>query len=74
MSINLKPNAPYYINCKVYPLMEQEKVTTLQFLKEHKEKGYLKRQVSNILLPGSLFQKRIDFHVLFKIIRRSMSR
>jgi hypothetical protein len=46
MSIDLKPGAPYGINCKVYPLTEQGKITTLQFLKEHENKGYIEKTSS----------------------------
>jgi hypothetical protein len=46
ISIDLKPGTPYGINCKVYPLIEQGKITTLQFLKEHKDKGYIEKTSS----------------------------
>jgi hypothetical protein len=58
MSIDLKPSTLYGINCKVYPLMEQGKVTTLQFLKEHEDKGYIEKTSSQYSSPWFLILKK----------------
>jgi Reverse transcriptase (RNA-dependent DNA polymerase) len=58
MSIDLKPGALYGINCKVYPLMEQGKITTLQFLKEHEDKGYIEKTSSRYSSPWFLIPKK----------------
>jgi Reverse transcriptase (RNA-dependent DNA polymerase) len=58
MSIDLKPSAPYGVNCKVYPLMEQGKITTLQFLKEHKDKGYIEKTSSRYSSSWFLIPKK----------------
>ena len=58
ISIDLKPGTPYGINCKVYPLTEQGKVTTLQFLKEHEDKGYIEKTSSWYSSPWFLIPKK----------------
>jgi hypothetical protein len=40
-AINLRPDAPATINCKVYPLTPAEEEVTKEFIKEHLEKGYI---------------------------------
>jgi hypothetical protein len=58
MSIDLKPGTPYGINCKVYPLTEQGKITTLQFLKEYEDKGYIEKTSSQYSSPWFLIPKK----------------
>jgi hypothetical protein len=70
MSIDLKPGAPYRINCKVYPLTEQGKITTLQFLKKHEDKGYIEKTSSRYSSPWFLIPKRIELYDLSKIIEK----
>jgi hypothetical protein len=58
MKIELKPNAPETINCKVYPLTQEGKETMKKFLKEHTEKGYIEKTDSPWSSPWFLISKK----------------
>jgi RNase H-like domain found in reverse transcriptase/Reverse transcriptase (RNA-dependent DNA polymerase) len=58
MKIELKPDAPETINCKVYPLMQEGKEITKKFLKEHAEKGYIEKTDSPWSSPWFLISKK----------------
>jgi hypothetical protein len=40
-AIDLKPDAPDMLDCKVYPLGPGEQEVLQKFLKEHLDKGYI---------------------------------
>jgi hypothetical protein len=58
MKIELKPDAPETINCKVYPLTQEGKEITKKFLKEHTEKGYIEKTDSPWSSPWFLISKK----------------
>jgi hypothetical protein len=58
MKIELKPDAPETINCKVYPLTQEGKEITKKFLKEHVEKGYIEKTDSPWSSPWFLISKK----------------
>ena len=45
-TINLKPNAPSSLNCKIYPLTAQEKEALQKWLDEELKKGYIMKSKS----------------------------
>jgi hypothetical protein len=51
MKIELLPNAPASINCKVYPLNPKEEEILRKFLAEEQEKGYIKMGSSPYTSP-----------------------
>ena len=57
-TINLKPNAPSSLNCKVYPLTAQEKVALRKWLDEELKKGYITKSKSPYTSPFFFIKKK----------------
>ena len=56
--IELLPDAPPTLDCKVYPLSYGEQITLEEFLKEHLSKGYIRRSNSPYASPFFFVKKK----------------
>ena len=57
-AIDLKPNAPSSLNCKIYPLMTQEKEALQKWLDEELKKGYITKSKSPYASPFFFIKKK----------------
>ena len=57
-SIDLKPNAPSSLNCKIYPLTVQEKEALRKWLDEELKKGYITKSKSPYASPFFFIKKK----------------
>src|ERR1700761_8001635 len=57
-AIELLPNAPPVLDCKVYPLTQAEQVAQDAFLKEHLQKGYIIPSKSPYAAPFFFVKKK----------------
>ena len=57
-TIDLKPNAPSSLNCKIYPLMVQEKEALRKWLDEELKKGYITKSKSPYASPFLFIKKK----------------
>jgi len=57
-AIDLMPEAPPILNCKVYLLAEGQQELLDKFLQEHEEKGYIRRSNSPYALPFFFVKKK----------------
>ena len=57
-AIDLKPNAPSSLNCKVYPLTAQEKEALRKWLDEELRKGYITKSKSPYASPFFFIKKK----------------
>ena len=57
-TIDLKPDAPSSLNCKVYPLTAQEKMALRKWLDEELKKGYITKSKSPYASPFFFIKKK----------------
>ena len=57
-TIDLKPNAPSSLNCKIYPLTTQEKEALRKWLDEELKKGYITKSKSPYASPFFFIKKK----------------
>ncbi len=57
-AINLIPDAPAAINCKIYPMAHEEEESLKEFIKEQLEKGYIQPSKSLYLSPFFFVKKK----------------
>ena len=57
-AIDLKPNAPDSLNCKIYPLSATERVSLREFLDEQVAKGYIRPSISPYASPFFFIKKK----------------
>jgi len=57
-AIDLTPEVPPILNCKVYPLAEGQQELLDKFLQEHKDKGYICRSNSPYASPFFFVKKK----------------
>jgi hypothetical protein len=57
-AIKLKPGAPDMINCKVYPLNNDEREATRKWIEENKEKYYIEESNSPWSTPWFFIKKK----------------
>jgi hypothetical protein len=57
-AINLLPNAPVTLDCKLYPLAPGEQHALDDFIKEHLKKGYIRPSNSPYASPFFLMKKK----------------
>jgi hypothetical protein len=57
-AIDLKPDAPDSINCKIYPLMPGEQEAMKTFVQEHRDKGYIRESNSPYTSPFFFIKKK----------------
>ena len=57
-AINLKPNAPNTMDCKVYPLSPTEDIALQKFITENLGKGYIRQSKSPYMLPFFFIKKK----------------
>jgi len=57
-AIDLLPEAPVTLNCKVYPLAEGQQDALDKFLEEHLDKGYIRRSNSLYASPFFFIKKK----------------
>ena len=57
-TIDLKPNAPSSLNCKIYPLTAKEKEALRQWLDEELRKGYITKSKSPYASPFFFIKKK----------------
>ena len=57
-AIDLKPDAPNTMNCKVYPLSPTEDITLQKFIAENLEKGYIRQSKSPYMFPFFFIKKK----------------
>ena len=57
-AIDLKPDAPNMMDCKVYPLSPTEDVALQQFIAENLEKGYIHQSKSPYTFPFFFIKKK----------------
>ena len=57
-AIDLKPNAPSSLNCKIYPLTTQEKEALRKWLDEELKKGYITKSKSPYASPFFFIKKK----------------
>src|SRR6201996_8818239 len=57
-TIDLKPNAPALLNCKVYPLTTQEKEALRKWLDKELRKGYIEKSKSPYASPFFFIKKK----------------
>jgi len=57
-AIDLLPEAPVTLNCKVYPLAEGQQDALDKFLEEHLNKGYIRRSNSPYASPFFFIKKK----------------
>ena len=58
MKINLMPNAPTKLDCKIYPLNQQELKTLCKDLSEELKKGFIKDGNSAYMSPTFYILKK----------------
>jgi hypothetical protein len=58
LTIELLPDAPKEIDCKVYPLLQAEQDQLRIFLVEEEEKGYIYKGSSPYMVPVFLISKK----------------
>ena len=57
-AIDLKPDAPSSLNCKIYPLMTQEKTALRKWLDKELRKGYITKSKSPYASPFFFIKKK----------------
>ena len=57
-AIDLKPNAPNTMDCKVYPLSPTEDIALQKFIAENLEKGYICQSKSPYAFPFFFIKKK----------------
>jgi hypothetical protein len=57
-AINLKPNAPHTLDCKVYPLSPTEDIALQKFIDENLPKGYICQSKSPYTFPFFFIKKK----------------
>jgi hypothetical protein len=57
-AINLKPDAPNTLDCKVYPLSLTEDIALQKFIAENLEKGYIRQFKSPYAFPFFFIKKK----------------
>jgi len=57
-AINLKPDTPNIIDCKVYPLTQEEDKALVAFLEEQLKKGYIVPSISPYASPFFFVKKK----------------
>jgi len=57
-AINLLPDAPKAINCKIYPMARGEEDSLHEFIKEQLEKGYIRPSKSPYSSPFFFIKKK----------------
>ena len=57
-AIDLKPNTPNTMNCKVYPLSPTEDIALQKFITENLEKGYIRQLKSPYTFPFFFIKKK----------------
>ena len=57
-AINLKPNAPSILDCKIYPLNPTETDTLAKWIKEHLDKNYIRLSKSPYVAPFFFIKKK----------------
>jgi len=77
-AIDLTPEAPPILNCKVYPLAEEQQELLDKFLQEHKEKGYICQSNLPYASPFFFVKKKDgklqpvqDYHALNQVTIRN---
>jgi hypothetical protein len=58
MTIKLRPDAPHTIDCKVYPVSQDDKKVLLDFLEQEEALGRIYKAVSNIVSSTFLIDKK----------------
>ena len=57
-AIDLKPDAPNTMDCKVYPLSPTEDIALQKFIAENLEKGYIRQSKSPYTFPFFFIKKK----------------
>jgi len=57
-AIDLLPNAPKAIDCKIYPMVRGEEDSLREFIKEQLEKGYIQPSKSPYSSPFFFIKKK----------------
>jgi hypothetical protein len=57
-AIDLKPDAPNTMDCKVYPLSPTEDIALQKFIAENLEKGYIRQSKSPYAFPFFFIKKK----------------
>ncbi len=57
-AIDLIPDAPAAIDCKIYPMAHEEEESLIEFIKEQLEKGYIRPSKSPYLSPFFFVKKK----------------
>ena len=69
-AINLKPDAPSILDCKIYPLNPTETDALAKWIKEHLDKNYIRLSKSPYAAPFSSSKRKMAPSDRFKIIER----